>query len=268
MNRFEDILRCSDSHEISRAVGRHIRLDRVDNAVHFLRLLAYRKSADRVSVEVKLGDPFHVLDTQILICASLIYSEKHLLRVDRGLERIQSLHLGLAAFKPTCRPLARSLCIIVFRGIFNTLVKRHCDSGCEIRLYAHALFGTHKDMAPVHMRREINALFLYASELRQREHLKSAAVREDGSAPARKLAKPAEIVNKRIARTYMKVVCIGKHDLAVDLAQILRAESAFYRSAGCHVHEHGRFDRAVRCLKPSASCASVFFNKCEHYNSL
>ena len=59
-------------------------------------------------------------------------------------------------------------------------------------------------MASVHMGREVNALLLYASELRQREHLKSAAVSEDGSAPARKLAKPAEIVNKRIARTYIE----------------------------------------------------------------
>ena len=78
----ENVLRCADTHEITGAVGRHMRLHRLDGGIHFLGRFAYGKAADGVAVAVHFGDPLHVIDTEILVGTTLIDAEEKLVFVD------------------------------------------------------------------------------------------------------------------------------------------------------------------------------------------
>ena len=51
----------------------------------------------------------HVLDSQIVIGAALVYTEKQLVTVYRGLKRIEPVHFRFAAKEPACGPFAGSL---------------------------------------------------------------------------------------------------------------------------------------------------------------
>ena len=72
VNRLKNIAGRTDAHQVSRLVLGHIRLHHVDDAVHILRCLTDGQAADGVTVQVHLGDLFHVIDTQILIRRALI----------------------------------------------------------------------------------------------------------------------------------------------------------------------------------------------------
>ena len=132
VNALNYILRCSDTHKISRLILWHIRLNNLDYAVHFLGALANRKSADSIAVTLNLGYRFHILYTQILIRAALVNTEKHLMGVYSSLERIESVKLGTAALEPAYGALLGILYVFIGRGVFHTLVKRHSDSRAEI----------------------------------------------------------------------------------------------------------------------------------------
>ena len=122
---FDNVLRCSHSHEVSRLVLRHIRLYGFDYAIHFLGFFTYSKSAYSVSVGVKLAYLLHVADSEVGVCASLIDSEQHLVRVDSVFKSVQSVKLCLAAEKPACGSVAGVFNVVVFGGVLYAFIKRH-----------------------------------------------------------------------------------------------------------------------------------------------
>ena len=132
MYRLKYVLRRANTHKIARLVLGHIRLDRADYPIHLLCALADGKSAYCIAVAVKRSYFLHVIYAQIFICTALIYTKKHLVRVYGVRQRIQPCHFLFAAAQPAVCSLAGSLRIVVLRGIFYALVKRHCDSGAEV----------------------------------------------------------------------------------------------------------------------------------------
>ena len=82
----------------------------------------------------------------------------------------------------------------------------------------------------------------FASE----KDLESAAVREYGPVPSRKLVQSAELLYKLVARAQMQMICVAKLNLAVDILEIIRRDRALYRAAGCDIHKsrslHGSVD--------------------------
>lgn len=124
-NTLEDISGSADSHEIARLIGGHIRLNCRNYAVHILLRLSDGKTAYRVAVKIELGYTLHMLYTQVIKGAALIYAEEQLIFIYRIGQRIEAIHLRLAALKPTRRACAGLLGILIFRGIFNALVKGH-----------------------------------------------------------------------------------------------------------------------------------------------
>ena len=75
-NALEDISGSSDSHEIARLIGGHIRLNCRNYAVHILLRLSDGKTAYRVAVKVERGYALHMLYTQVIKGAALIYAEE------------------------------------------------------------------------------------------------------------------------------------------------------------------------------------------------
>ena len=185
-----------------------MRLDSLDYPIHLVRLLADCETADSVSGQVKLCDALHMVDTQILVGRALIDAEQQLLGINGLRQCAQALHLRLAADEPAVGSVAGALYIVIGSGIFDAFVKCHSDSRGEIRLYLHALLGSHEYALTVNMRREIHTLLLYAAELGKRKDLKSARVGKHGSVPIEKLMYSAEVVNELIARADMQMICV------------------------------------------------------------
>ena len=68
----ENIGRCSDTHQICRFFFWQMRNHFIENMIHLLVCLSYRKTADGISVKIHLGNPFCMIDTDIFIDCSLI----------------------------------------------------------------------------------------------------------------------------------------------------------------------------------------------------
>jgi hypothetical protein len=131
-HRLKYVCRRSHPHEIPRLVLRHMWLDNIDYPVHFPKPLAHRKPTYGVARQVKLCNPLHVSNPQILICAALIDSEEQLVFVYSPGQRIKALELVAAAHKPSGGSLAGLLHIVIRRGVSDTLVKGHCNGGGKV----------------------------------------------------------------------------------------------------------------------------------------
>ena len=75
VNRLKNIAGSTDTHQVSGLVFGHVRLNRIDYAVHLLRLLAHSQTTDSITLKVKLGNGVHMFDSQVLVNAALIDAE-------------------------------------------------------------------------------------------------------------------------------------------------------------------------------------------------
>ena len=151
------------THKVSRFVFRCIRLNRFDDFIHFFRRFSDSKTADWIAGKVKVCNFFHMINTQVIVNAALIYAEEHLLTVECIFKRVKTVHFCYTSFKPACCTLNAFLCIVIRRWVFYTLVKSHCYSRAEVWLNTHTFFGSHKNFSAVNMRVEVNALFFNIS---------------------------------------------------------------------------------------------------------
>ena len=266
-DRLDDVEGSADAHKVSRLILGHIGLYRVNDAVHILGCLANGKTSDCVAVEIKCGDLLHILDTKILICATLIDSEKELMGVDGIGERIQTSHFLLASYKPTNGTLCGLLDVFVGCGVFNAFIKRHCDGRAEMRLNLHTLLGSHKDALAVNVGSEFDAFLGDLAKLREREDLKSAAIGKDGAAPIHKLVKSAHFIDELISGTDVKVVSVGKLDLATHFSEVFGRNTSLYCGAGADVHKYRGLDITVNGVEDASTGFAFLFQKLVHFNS-
>ena len=87
------------------------------------------------------------------------------------------------ALGPAARPFCRKLRVIIVRRIGDAFVKGHGDIGIEGHLDIHGHFRRQEFLRAVEVAAEGYAFFFYLPHLPQAEHLKAAAVREDGLFP-------------------------------------------------------------------------------------
>ena len=266
-DRFKNIRRGSHAHKVADFVLRRVGLDLFDNLVHNLGRLAHGKSADCVAVKVKLCNLLHMINAQILVCTALINAEKHLLPVDCTLERVKVAHTLLAPFQPARCAVYAVLCISVGGGVLNTFVKRHSDCRAEVRLNVHTLLGPHKDFSAVDVGVKVNAFLLDVPKLCEGEYLKSAAVGEDWTVPARKLVKSAEGFNVAVARSEVQVIGVAKLNLALYIFEVKGRHRAFNRTAGRDVHKRRSLKSAVRRDKLTPASVPFCLNKLKHISS-
>ena len=181
----------------------------------------------------------------ILVYSALTDAEQHLRLVYGFRKRIQPIHFGFAAVKPTDGSVHGMRNIAFIRNGGGAFVKSHGNCGCERGLYLHTHLRAHKDLCTVHMRGKSHAFFLDIAQLCKRKYLKSAAVGKHGAIPIEKLMYPAELVNDILARADMKMICVGKLHLAADPFQIAGGYGALYRGTCADIHKHRRENIAV-----------------------
>ena len=101
VNRLKNVTGSTNAHQIARLVGWHIRLDRIDNAVHIRNFLTNRKTANGKAVTLNLANHLHMLNAQILIRASLVDTKEHLVGIPyiTTPSKKQSAPLNIAGLK-------------------------------------------------------------------------------------------------------------------------------------------------------------------------
>ena len=95
--------------------------------VHLLVALSYCQTADRITVEIHLGNPFCMVNADILINRTLVDSEQKLMFVDRVFPLVQLLHLIFASLQPSRRAVDRVLHITALCHTRRALVESHRD---------------------------------------------------------------------------------------------------------------------------------------------
>ena len=200
-----------------------------------------------------------MVNTDIIVRSALVDTEKHLIFIDGFRQGIQTVHLIFAAFQPASGAVNGSLDVISGRGIFNAFIKRHCDRGSDVRLNLHTFFGTHKNASAIYVRSELYAFFRNFTELRKRENLETAAIRQNGSVPIKEFVDTAHIVNNVIARTNVEMICVGKLDLTADVVKVLCGNTALNGCGSTNVHKNGRLNRPVNGFESTAARAAFLF---------
>ena len=190
-----------------------------------------------------------MLHAQVGEGAALIDAKEQLVGVDRNALMLQAGHLGLAALEPAGGTLTAGLGVVVLGRVLHTLIKSHCDGRAEVCLDLHALLRPHKDTVAVEVGCEGHTLLGDLAQLGEAEHLKSAAVGQDGSVPAGKLVEAAHLSHQLVAGTQMQMVGVAKHDLCTDVLQVVSGQTALDRASGRNILECGRLYRAVHSLE-------------------
>ena len=217
VDTLDDIAGRAYPHQVADLILGGKRLHGGDDLVHFFGRLAHCQTADGVAVQIVLGNLLHMLHAQIGKGAALIDAEQKLVGVDRLFLVLEARHLVLAAQQPACGARAAVFGVLVGGGVFDALVKRHGDGGAEVGLNLHTLLGSHKDAVTVKVGVEGHALLGDLAQLGKAEHLKPAAVGQNGTVPLGELVQPAHIRHQLVAGTQMQVVGVAQHDLRADV---------------------------------------------------
>ena len=90
-----------------------------------------------------------------------------------------------------------------------------------------------------------HALLSDLAQLCQTEHLKSAAVGQDGAVPAGELVQTAHVGHQLVAGAQVQMVSVAEHDLCADVLEILRRQAALDGTGGSNVLEGRGLHRAV-----------------------
>jgi hypothetical protein len=182
-------------------------------------------------------------------------------------KRVQTSHFLFASYEPADSSLGRLLYVFIRRGIFNTLVKSHCDSGTEMRLDLHALLGSHKNTLTVNVGSKFYAFLGNLAELGKREDLESATIGKDGAAPIHKFMKTAHLVDKLISGTDVKVISIRKFDLTAYFSEVFGRNSSLDCGTSADIHKHGGLDITVNGVEDASAGFAFLFQKLVHINS-
>ena len=239
-------------------------LHHFDGVIHLLMALPHCQAADGIAGQIQRGDLLHVGHADIMEHRPLVDAEKHLPRVHRVLPAVVVGQSRLAALQPADGTIAGFLHIVPGRGDLDALVKGHGNIRAQIGLDAHAFLRPHKNVPPVHMGIEADALLLDLPQLGQGKDLEAATVGEDGAVPVHELVQAAHLLDQRVAGAHMKVVGVGKLHLAADGFQVVGGEGAFDGPLGAHIHEHRGLDGAVGRFQLSPAGLALLFDQLKH----
>ena len=149
----ENICRRSNAHQIRRFVFRQVRNHFVKNMIHLLMAFSYCQSADRITVEIHLGNPFCMVNADILINRTLVDSEQKLMFVDRVFPLVQLL----LPLQHGIFPLGSPQGLQVLHG--HSLVRRlglpHLLVVVQSRHQAVHVPGVHAVLLPQHLQQRL-----------------------------------------------------------------------------------------------------------------
>src|SRR5919204_1183024 len=257
LDHLEDAGGIADAHEVARLVDGEERRRPGDGLQHEGAVLPHAEPAERVPVEVELGDLPDRAPAKIVVGAALRDAEKELAR---------------AAWRPSLAPGPRRR----RRGREREFgerdvgrradVEAHGDVGAETALDVGDELRRKTRRLPVVDRPERDPILVDGGDrVTEREDLKAARVREDGAAPAHEAVKAAELLDHVDARTEVEVVGIAKEDRRPELLQSLGVE-AFDARLRTHRHE-GRGGHVAVCgVEEAGARLTLGGGECESHD--
>ena len=124
--RFQNIRRCSYSHQIGWFVLRKMWNCHIQNVIHFLMALTDGKAAHCVTIQIHLTDAFCMVNTDIVKNCALIDTEKHLIFID-GIFQANAMYTTEFDYIRSVMPM--------FAGVSDEEIKAQCGDA-EMMGYA------------------------------------------------------------------------------------------------------------------------------------
>src|SRR5712691_3361812 len=181
-DRLDDVLGRAYAHEIARLVRGEPRRGVGPDPEHFSLGLAYRKPADRITVESDAREPREGFVAQVFDHPALDDAEQGV--------RVAFVR-ALGALSPAQGEAHRLLGVALARGIRRAFVEHHGDVRVQHPLDAHRLLGGEQQPVPVYRRGKAHAFFRDLAKLAEAEYLIAARVGQEGPRPADEAVQPA-----------------------------------------------------------------------------
>ena len=237
LDHLEDALGVADAHEVARLAGRHQRGGLRGGLERGAALLADRQAADRVSVEVELGDLLGRAAAELRVDPALADPEAELAL---GARRV-ALPGG-----PVGRPADRILELAAGDVGGRDLVEAHRDVAAQVALDLRRELGREVRLGAVVDVAERDAVVVHRRQrVAEGEDLETAGVGENRAVPPHEPVQPAELGDQLVARAEMQVVGVAEHDLRAEPAHLVRIQRLHGRLRPDR-HEHRRAHLAVR----------------------
>ena len=143
----EQVLGCSDAHQVARLVRGHLRRDMLQHAQHLGLRLADAQAADRIAGQFERSEPSERLIAQMLVHAALHDAEQRV-RIFAALELVAT------ALRPAQAQLHRHARFVFSRQVTLRFVRRafvelHHDVAVEQPLDLHAQLGREEQLVAV-----------------------------------------------------------------------------------------------------------------------
>jgi hypothetical protein len=178
-----EILRRPDAHQVARLLRRQLVRDRIEHLVRLVDRFADREPTERVAIEVERGDLLHVAAAALEVDATLDDAEQRLPRL---------AGVRTAALRPGGGARERDLLHIRRSVARRALVEAHHDVGSECCLDGHRHLGCQPMRRAIDVRAKRHAVVVDRVDRGEREHLKSAGVRQDRAVPLRERVQPTD----------------------------------------------------------------------------
>ena len=259
LDGFEDVLRRTDSHQITGTVLGQDLIHHLDHLIHHLRRLTHSQTTNRgASTVVQLCQHItHMLGSilaQILISTALYDGEQCLVIAIDRFSLVETFH---ASFQPAlCQPQTL-FGILVVALSWRTFVERHHDVGANHSLGIHHVFWRKYMPGTIDMTLELATFLTQLADACQREYLKAARVCQYRTVPGVELMQSASLSEDMKSRSQIQMIGIAENDLSLHLFPQFGEMHTLHTAHRTDGHKDGRLYLSVRGLYHSSPRVTI-----------
>ena len=245
----DDVLRSAHAHQITGLVDRQQRHREIQRMVALCFRLTYCQATHRIAVKADVHQSSGRTLAQVFVHAALHDAEQRI-RV------LQVVETATRALGPAQAQLHRITGYLLGSRVRRALVEDHRDVRIQRLLDAHRFLRRQKHLGAVDRRGKRHALLGDLALVRQREHLETTRVGEDGFVPANELVQATELLDDLQPRSQKQMKRVAQDDLGTDFANVPRRHR-LDRTIGAHRHERRRLHRAAGKREPAAARGAI-----------
>ena len=239
VDRFQNIERSADTHEVSGFVFRQKRGGEFAGVLSLALALADGEAADRVAVERHRTQRFSTFFAEAQMQRALDNGEHGLRGITPRREAacgpaVGEFHRGAGDGFIDCRR--------------HALIEDHHDVTANGDLRFNAALGAQENRAAVEVALKNGSLFGHRARVGQGKNLESARVGEDGALPAHEWVDAADLAKNLGSGTQEKVVGIGEEDLGTRVVKEIGC-LGFHRRMRADGHEQRSADLVMKSAK-------------------